>query len=90
MLDEQQRSFVVNAALEQFDRSGSAFTSSMVIDAIKEDQRYVDDRIWQDEEAPSAVTGAVLQRMEQLVGERQIVLLEDETVHKWSFKKAKS
>lgn len=72
MLDDQQRNFVVDAVkavLEKFNRSGSAFTPSMVIDAIEEDQRYADDDVWQDEEAPSAVTDAIMQRTEQLGGD---------------------
>ncbi|MBY5334914.1 hypothetical protein HFO99_13360 [Rhizobium leguminosarum] len=93
MLDDQQRNFVVDAVkavLEKFNRSGSAFTPSMVIDAIEEDQRYADDDVWHDEEAPSAVTDAIMQRTEQLVGKRQIVLLEDDPTYKWSFKDATS
>ncbi|MBY3197750.1 MULTISPECIES: hypothetical protein [Rhizobium] len=62
----------------------------MVIDAIKEDPRYADDDVWQDEEAPSAVTDAIIQRTEQLVGKRQIVLLEDDPTYKWNFKDATS
>ncbi|XKM38763.1 hypothetical protein A4U53_007715 (plasmid) [Rhizobium ruizarguesonis] len=92
MLDDQQRNFVVDAVkavLEKFNRSGSAFTPSMVIDAIEEDQRYADDDVWQDEEAPSAVTDAIMQRTEQL-GETQIVLLEDDPTDKWNFKDATS
>ncbi|MBY3488973.1 hypothetical protein [Rhizobium laguerreae] len=91
MLDDQQRNFVVDAVktvLEQFNRSGSAFTPSMVIDAIKEDPRYADDDVWQDEEASSAVTDAIIQRTEQLMGKRQIVLLENDPTYKWSFKDA--
>ena len=61
---------------------------NFVVDAVKEDQRYADDDVWQDEEASSAVSDAIMQRMEQLAGKRQIVLLEDDPTY--SFKDATS
>ena len=91
MLDNEQQSLIaeaVNAALEEFDRSGSAFTTQMLIESLKNDGHLRDNGLAADSDFPSAVTDAVMKRMERLEGPRQLVLLEKEPVNRWGFKDA--
>lgn len=69
MLTEAQKSRLkqsVRETLQDFDQSGSAFTTSMLISSVRESSAAADERLLDDSDAEAFVTDVVARRRDEL------------------------
>ncbi|MGZ2476194.1 hypothetical protein [Sinorhizobium medicae] len=79
----------VRDVLQDFDQSGTAFTASMLVSALRESGTGADERLLDEPDIEAFVTDFVTRRRDELDGgPRQIVGLEIEPEQKWGFKDA--
>ncbi|MGK9340190.1 hypothetical protein [Sinorhizobium meliloti] len=92
MLTEEQKLTLeqsVRDVLQDFDQSGTAFTASMLVSALRESGMGADERLLDEPDTEAFVTDVVTRRRDELDGgPRQIVGLEIEPEQKWGFKDA--
>lgn len=92
MLTEEQKLTLeqsVRDVLQDFDQSGTAFTASTLVSALRESGMSADERLLDEPDIEALVTDVVTRRRDELDGgPRQIVGLEIEPEQTWGFKDA--
>ncbi|ABR61705.1 hypothetical protein GOC91_28985 [Sinorhizobium medicae] len=92
MLTEEQKLKLeqnVRDLLQDFDQSGAAFTTPMLVSALRENGRAEDERLLDEADTEAFIADIVTRRRDELDGgPRQIVVLEEDPESKWGFKDA--
>lgn len=92
MLTEAQKLTLeqsVRDVLQDFDQSGAAFTTQMLVAALRETDMAADEHLLDEPDAEAFITDIVTRRRDELDGgPRQIVVLEVDPEEKWGFKDA--
>ncbi|ASP74127.1 hypothetical protein CDO28_21695 (plasmid) [Sinorhizobium meliloti] len=92
MLTEAQKVTLeqsVRDVLQDFDQSGAAFTTPMLVSALRETDIAEDEDLLDQEDTEAFITDIVTRRRDELDGgPRQLVVLEIDPEQKWGFKDA--
>ncbi|MBL3685338.1 hypothetical protein F2981_33710 (plasmid) [Sinorhizobium meliloti] len=92
MLTEEQKLTLeqsVRDVLQDFDQSGTAFTASMLVSALRESGMGADERLLDEPDTEAFVTDVVTRRRDELDGgPRQIVVWRSNRSRHGGFKNA--
>nr|CAD6437856.1 hypothetical protein REQ54_04303 [Rhizobium sp. Q54] len=92
MLNDEQRRLIEQGVLDllpEFEASGEAFTSVMLISRLREDNRFLEGGPLDQDDAERLVADIITRRVDEREGQpRQLVLLEAEPEPRWGYKDA--